>query len=55
MKHAQNAWKNNVTLLEGLSKDKTVTKKIPLNKLKTMFDLNYHLKSIDIIYKRIFK
>ena len=54
-KHAQNAWKNNVTLLEGLSKDKTVTKKIPLNKLKTMFDLNYHLKSIDIIYKRIFK
>ena len=54
-KHAQNAWKNNVTLFEGLSSDKRVISKIPLNKLKNMFNLNYHLKSVDIIYKRIFK
>ena len=54
-KHAQNAWKNNITLFEGLSSDKRVLRKIPLNKLKNMFNLSYHLKSIDIIYKRIFK
>jgi len=54
-KHAQNSWKNNMPLYESLVKDKMVVKKITAINLKKMFDLNYHTKKINIIFKRIFK
>jgi adenylosuccinate lyase len=54
-KNAQNSWKNNKSLYEILSKDKMVIKKISNKRLKKMFDLNYHTKKINVIYKRIFK
>ena len=54
-KNAQNSWKNNKSLYEILSKDRMVIKKISNKRLKKMFDLNYHTKKINVIYKRIFK
>ena len=54
-KNAQNSWKNNKSLYEILSKDKIVIKKISNKRLKKMFDLDYHTKKINVIYKRIFK
>ena len=54
-KHAQNSWKNNMPLYESLVKDKMVIKKITAINLKKMFDLNYHTKKVNIIFKRIFK
>ena len=54
-KNAQNTTRNNVSLYESLSKDKMVMKKISNKRLKEMFDLYYHTKKINVIYKRIFK
>ena len=48
-------WKNNTTFFENLSKDKRIIKKISVNKLKKLFDLGYHSKKINIIFKRALK
>ena len=53
-KNAKNAWSKNISLLESLSKDSLINKKISNKDLKSMFDLNYHLKKIDLIFKRVF-
>jgi len=54
-KHAQNSWKNNMPLYESLVNDKMVVKKITAINLKKMFDLNYHTKKVNVIFKRVFK
>ena len=54
-KHAQNSWKNDTTFYKSLTKDNMITNKIHINDLKKMFDINYHTKKIDLIYRRIFK
>ena len=54
-KNAQNSWKKNITLFESLSKDKEINKKITMDKLKEMFDLGYHTKKVNVIFKRVFK
>ena len=54
-KHAQNSSKNDTTFYKSLTKDKMITNKIHINDLKKMFDVNYHTKKIDLIYRRIFK
>ncbi len=54
-KNAMTTWKNNTSFLENLSKDPKIIKKIPVNKLKKLFDLSYHYKKIDIIFKRALK
>ena len=54
-KNAQRSWKNKISLYESLINDKMVSKKISNEKLKKMFDLNYHTRKIDVIFKRIFK
>ena len=54
-KNAMTSWKNNTSLLENLSKDRKIIKKIPVNKLKKLFDLGYHSKKINIIFKRALK
>ena len=53
--NAQNAWKKNISLYASLSKDLMINKKISNNELRKMFDLNYHLKRINIIFKRVLK
>ena len=42
-------------IFENLSKDKKIIKKIPVNKLKKLFNLGYHSKKINIIFKRALK
>ena len=54
-KNAMITWKNNTSFFENLSKDKRIIKKIPVNKLKKLFDLGYHSKKINIIFKRALK
>ena len=54
-KNSMTSWKNNTSLLENLSKDRKIIKKIPVNKLKKLFDLGYHSKKINIIFKRALK
>jgi adenylosuccinate lyase len=54
-KNAQNAWKKNISFYESLGNDKLIKKNISSKDLTKMFDLNYHIKKINIIFKRIFK
>ena len=54
-KNAQKAWSRNISFYESLSKDSLINKKISNKDLLKMFDINYHTKKIDFIYKRIFK
>jgi len=53
-KNAQNAWKKNITFYESLTKDSLINKKISNKDLIKMFDTNYHMRRINIIYKRVF-
>ena len=53
--NAQNSWKKNISLYESLTKDLMINKKISNNELRKMFDLNYHVKRINIIFKRVLK
>ena len=54
-KNAENSWEKNISLYESLSNDPLINKKISNKDLTRMFDLNYHIKRINIIFKRIFK
>ena len=54
-KNAKKTWEKNVSFYEVLSKDSLINKKISNKELMKMFDINYHTKKIDVIYKRVFK
>ena len=54
-KNAMAAWKNNSSFLKNIISDKKITNKIPVNKIKKLFDFSYHTKRINIIFKRIIK
>ena len=54
-KNAQRAWSKNISFFESLSKDSLINKKISNKDLMKMFDIDYHTKRIDFIYKRVFK
>ena len=54
-KNAMTSWKNNTSFFENLSKDPKINKKIPVNKLKKLFNLDYHSKKINIIFNRALK
>jgi len=54
-KNVQKAWSKNISLYESLSKDSLINKKISNKELSKMFDVNYHTKRINLIYKRVFK
>ena len=54
-KNAQKAWSKNISFYESLSKDSLINKKISNKDLTKMFDINYHTKKIDVIYRRVFK
>ncbi len=48
------AWNGEGTLLDLLKADPEVTKAVPLAQLEALFDLGYHLKHVDTIFKRVF-
>jgi adenylosuccinate lyase len=54
-KNAMQAWKENSSFYSKIILDKNVTNKIPVNKLKKLFNFSYHTKKINIIFKRSLK
>ena len=54
-KNAMQAWKENSSFYNKIVSDKKITNKIPVNKLKKLFDFSYHTKKINIIFKRSLK
>ena len=54
-KNAMTTWNKNTSFFTNLSKDPKIIKKISVNKLKDLFDLGYHSKKINIIFKRVLK
>jgi adenylosuccinate lyase len=54
-KNAMEAWKENSSFFNKIVSDKKIINKIPVNKLKKLFDFSYHTKKINIIFKRSLK
>jgi adenylosuccinate lyase len=54
-KNAMKAWKDNSSFYEQIVSDKKITNKIPVNKLKNLFNFGYHTKRINIIFNRSLK
>jgi adenylosuccinate lyase len=53
-RNAMKVWKGKGSLLELLKKDKAVTKLLDDKALTALFDMNYHTKNIDAVFKRVF-
>jgi adenylosuccinate lyase len=53
-KNAMRTWNGEGPLLDLLKTDPEVSGKIAPEKLAAMFDLDYHLKQVDTIFKRVF-
>ena len=54
-KNAMQAWKSNSSFYDQIVSDKKITNKIPVNKLKKLFDFSYHTKKINVIFNRCLK
>ena len=54
-RNAMQAWKENSSFYDKIVSDKKITNKIPVNKIKKLFDFGYHTKKINIIFKRSLK
>ena len=54
-KNALYARKKNSSFLNNIISDRKITDKIPVNKLKKLFDFSYHTKKINIIFSRSLK
>ena len=54
-KHAMHSWDNKTSFYENLINDPIINMKLPVSKIKKLFDFSYHTKRIDIIFKRNFK
>ncbi len=53
-RNAMKTWEDSKDFLEELKSDKDVVKHLSPKQLDEMFDLNYHLKHVDTIFKRVF-
>jgi adenylosuccinate lyase len=47
-------WNEGGQLLDRLKADPDVTAKIPAKDLEPLFDMGYHTKHVDTIFKRVF-
>ena len=54
-KNAMQAWKENSSFYSKIVSDKKITSKIPVNKIKKLFDFSYHTKKINVIFNRSLK
>ena len=54
-RNAMQAWKENSSFYDKIISDSQITKKIPVNKIKKLFDFGYHTKKINIIFNRSLK
>ena len=53
-KNAMATWEKGGSFLSRLKKDKDLKKYLSVKELEKSFDLNYHLKNVDTIFKRVF-
>jgi len=53
-RNAMRAWNGEGDLQGLLSADAEVTKVLPAGELESLFDLGYHLKHVDTIFRRVF-
>ncbi len=53
-RNAMKVWEEKTNLIDELSADADVTKHLSEDKLKELFDLKYHTKNVDTIFKRVF-
>ena len=53
--NAMQTWRENSSFYDKIVSDKKITNKIPVNKLKKLFDFSYHTKKINIIFNRSLK
>ena len=54
-KNTLKAWRENSSFYKKIIADKKITNKLPVNKIKKLFDFSYHTKKINIIFKRSLK
>ena len=47
------SWNDNSSFYNNVISDGKITNKIPVNKLKKLFNFSYHTKQINIIFKEI--
>ena len=53
-RNAMQVWREGSDFLDVLKKDPEVTRAIPESELAALFDLGYHLKHVDTIFRRVF-
>jgi adenylosuccinate lyase len=53
-KHAMKVWEHGKDFLTELSADKDITQHMSPAKLKALFDVKFHTKHVDTIFKRVF-
>jgi len=53
-RNAMRAWNGEGALLDLLKADKDVTRALPPRELEGLFDLDYHVKQVDTIFRRVF-
>ena len=54
-KNAMKSWNDKSPFYENIINDKKITAKIPVNKIKKLFNFSYHTKKINIIFNRSLK
>ena len=54
-KNAMKTWSNNSSFYKNIISDQKIINKIPVNKLKKLFNFSYHTKKINIIFRRNLK
>ena len=52
---AKKSFSTNLNLLDVISKDKSVMRKISSSKLKAIFNYSSHFKNVNLIFRRVFK
>ncbi|TXH34171.1 MAG: adenylosuccinate lyase [Rhodospirillaceae bacterium] len=53
-RNAMKVWLEGADFLTELKQDKAVTDRLPLPQIEECFDLGYHTKNVDAIFKRVF-
>ena len=53
--HAKKCIAHNLNLLDVVMNDKTITSRIPIKKMKKIFDYSSHFKNLNLIFNRVFK
>ncbi len=53
--HAKKCIADNLDLLDVVMNDKSITSRIPIKKMKKIFDYSAHFKNVNLIFNRVFK